>query len=93
MHAFSIFISSFYIYVLYDSVLANSSEFLESRRKSLRRFLNIIAKHPVIADDRMGVLKFFLTFTGSVSALTFPVFTRSTYLKMRSFNSRSHIFL
>ncbi|XP_067937610.1 sorting nexin-8-like isoform X2 [Watersipora subatra] len=42
-----------------------STEFLESRRKSLRRFLNIIAKHPVIAEGRLGILKFFLTFTGS----------------------------
>lgn len=47
--------------------LANSTEFLEARRKSLRRFLNIVGRHPIIAEDRLGVLKFFLTFSGSVS--------------------------
>ena len=43
---------------------AASKEFIESRRRSLKRFLNIIARHPVINDDKMFV--WFLTTKGSV---------------------------
>lgn len=42
-----------------------SKEFIESRRRSLRRFLNIIARHPVLNDDKIFI--WFLTTKGSVS--------------------------
>ncbi|CAH1794267.1 unnamed protein product, partial [Owenia fusiformis] len=38
-------------------------EFIEARKKSLRRFLSLIARHPVISEDKLH--RFFLTFTGS----------------------------
>ncbi|KAK3580705.1 hypothetical protein CHS0354_005709 [Potamilus streckersoni] len=38
-------------------------EFIEHRRKALRRYLNIIARHPQMHDDKL--VKFFLTFSGS----------------------------
>ncbi|XP_074647619.1 sorting nexin-8-like [Tubulanus polymorphus] len=37
--------------------------FIEDRRKSLRRFLNAVVRHPVIGQDK--VIKYFLTFNGS----------------------------
>ncbi|XP_064631538.1 sorting nexin-8-like isoform X2 [Lineus longissimus] len=40
-----------------------SREFIEHRRKALRRYINLIARHPVMTDDRM--LKFFLSFSGA----------------------------
>ncbi|BFZ02833.1 hypothetical protein BsWGS_05872 [Bradybaena similaris] len=39
-----------------------SREFIEQRKKSLRRYLNIIARHPQMFDDKL--LKYFLTYTG-----------------------------
>ncbi|CAB4019749.1 sorting nexin-8-like [Paramuricea clavata] len=40
-----------------------SKEFIESRRRSLRRFLNIIARHPVLNSDKIFV--WFMTTKGS----------------------------
>ncbi|KAH9491365.1 sorting nexin [Bulinus truncatus] len=40
-----------------------SREFIEQRRKSLRRYLNIVARHPQMHEDML--VKFFLTFTGN----------------------------
>jgi hypothetical protein len=42
-----------------------SKEFIESRRRSLKRFLNIIARHPVLNGDKIFV--WFMTTKGSVS--------------------------
>lgn len=39
------------------------SQFIEERRKSLKRYLNLVARHPVLSEDK--ILHFFLTFTGS----------------------------
>ncbi|CAH1277511.1 sorting nexin-8-like [Branchiostoma lanceolatum] len=38
-------------------------EFIEGRRKSLRRFLNLVARHPSFSEE--SLLKFFLTFGGA----------------------------
>ncbi|RUS75487.1 hypothetical protein EGW08_016755 [Elysia chlorotica] len=40
-----------------------SREFIEQRKKCLRRYLNIIARHPQMCEDKL--LRFFLTFSGS----------------------------
>ncbi|XP_028406574.1 sorting nexin-8-like [Dendronephthya gigantea] len=40
-----------------------TKEFIESRRRSLKRFLNIVARHPVLNEDKMVV--WFLTTKGS----------------------------
>ena len=41
-------------------------DFLEQRRRSLQRFLNIIARHPTISNEQ--ILKYFFTYKGSVSS-------------------------
>ena len=46
------------------TLCAGNREFIEQRKKALKRFINIIARHPQIYDDKL--LKFFLTFTGNV---------------------------
>uniref|UniRef100_A0A8D0CKL4 Sorting nexin 8 n=1 Tax=Scleropages formosus TaxID=113540 RepID=A0A8D0CKL4_SCLFO len=38
-------------------------EFIEGRRRALRRFINLVAQHPVLSEDEL--LKTFLTFGGS----------------------------
>ncbi|XP_076443374.1 sorting nexin-8-like [Babylonia areolata] len=43
-------------------MLGATREFIEERKKALRRFINIIARHPHIHDDQ--IIKFFLTYTG-----------------------------
>ncbi|KAI8725853.1 sorting nexin-8, partial [Biomphalaria glabrata] len=43
--------------------LGASREFIEQRRKCLRRYLNIVARHPQMHDDKL--VKFFLTFAGN----------------------------
>ncbi|XP_012939843.1 sorting nexin-8, partial [Aplysia californica] len=40
-----------------------SREFIEQRKKSLRRYLNIVARHPQMYDDKL--VRYFLTFTGN----------------------------
>ncbi|CAL1529392.1 unnamed protein product [Lymnaea stagnalis] len=40
-----------------------SREFIEQRKKCLRRYLNIIARHPQMHDDKL--VTFFLTFAGN----------------------------
>lgn len=52
----------------YFDIFSANKEFIEHRRKSLRRFLNLVARHPVLTEDK--IVKFFLTFTGSVSLLS-----------------------
>ncbi|XP_023221676.1 sorting nexin-8-like isoform X1 [Centruroides sculpturatus] len=44
-------------------VMGADSQFLEDRRKALRRFLLLLARHPIISEDK--ILYFFLTFVGS----------------------------
>ncbi|XP_041364313.1 sorting nexin-8-like [Gigantopelta aegis] len=44
-------------------MMGASREFIEHRRKCLRRFINIVARHPQIHDDKL--VKFFLSFNGS----------------------------
>ena len=46
------------IYILADR------EFIELRRRSLKRFLVLVVRHPVLVEDR--ITKYFLTFSGSV---------------------------
>ena len=45
-------------------VLAASKEFIEQRRRALKRCLNQIARHPTLCEDRIVV--FFLTVKTSV---------------------------
>lgn len=40
-------------------------EFIESRRRALKRFINLVARHPPFSEDVL--LKLFLSFSGSVS--------------------------
>ncbi|KAL8593278.1 hypothetical protein ACOMHN_009931 [Nucella lapillus] len=44
-------------------MLGASREFIEDRKKALKRFINITARHPHLHDDQ--ILKFFLTYNGS----------------------------
>jgi sorting nexin-8 len=43
-------------------ISANSSEFLEERLTGLKRWLNIVALHPILSHD--PITHFFLTYTG-----------------------------
>lgn len=45
-------------------MLNSDQEFIEARRKSLRRFLNITSRHPAMHDSQ--VVHFFLTYSGEV---------------------------
>ena len=40
-------------------------EFIEARRRALKRFINLVARHPPFSED--AVLKLFLSFSGPVS--------------------------
>lgn len=42
---------------------AANAEFIEDRRKALKRFLNFVARHPTLSEDR--AVQFFLTFVGT----------------------------
>ncbi|XP_076460047.1 sorting nexin-8-like [Babylonia areolata] len=44
-------------------MLGANREFIEQRKKALRRFINIMARHPQIYEDKL--LKFFLTYSGN----------------------------
>ena len=44
--------------------IAANREFIEQRRKALRRYLTLIARHPLMHDDKL--VQFFLSFSGSV---------------------------
>ncbi|XP_055984458.1 sorting nexin-8 isoform X2 [Sorex fumeus] len=44
-------------------VLGADREFIEARRRALKRFINLVARHPRFADDTL--LKLFLGFSGS----------------------------
>ncbi|XP_076808812.1 sorting nexin-8-like [Clavelina lepadiformis] len=43
-------------------LMSSDKEFIETRRKALRRFLNIVSRHPAMNDSQ--ALKFFLTYSG-----------------------------
>lgn len=40
-------------------------EFIEARRRALKRFINLVARHPPFSED--VILKLFLSFSGPVS--------------------------
>ncbi|XP_054712523.1 sorting nexin-8-like [Uloborus diversus] len=44
-------------------VMGADNQFIEERRKALKRFLTLLARHPVISEDK--ILHFFLTFSGT----------------------------
>lgn len=46
-------------------IFTASKEFIEARRRALKRFLNVVARHPVLCNDRIVI--FFFTIKGSVS--------------------------
>ncbi|XP_011329869.2 sorting nexin-8 isoform X2 [Ooceraea biroi] len=43
-------------------IVGADSQFLEERRRSLLRFLTLIARHPVVSED--PIVQFFFTYTG-----------------------------
>lgn len=45
-------------------------EFIEARRRALKRFINLVARHPPFSED--VVLKLFLSFSGPVSTSDRP---------------------
>ena len=44
---------------------AASKEFIEARKRALKRFLMLVVRHPVLCEDK--IVNFFLTVKGSVS--------------------------
>ncbi|XP_070617460.1 sorting nexin-8 [Erythrolamprus reginae] len=44
-------------------MLGADREFIETRRRALKRFINLVARHPPFSEDVL--LKFFLSFSGS----------------------------
>ncbi|KAK3754436.1 hypothetical protein QZH41_009222, partial [Actinostola sp. cb2023] len=44
-------------------LMGASKEFIEARRKALKRFLSLVARHPVLCDDKIVI--FFFTIKGS----------------------------
>lgn len=46
-------------------------EFIEGRRRALKRFINLVARHPPFSEDVL--LKLFLSFSGSVRVSLGPV--------------------
>ena len=49
--------------------LSTDREFIEHRRRSLHRFLTLVARHPSISNEH--ILKYFLTYKGHVSHFLF----------------------
>lgn len=47
------------------SLPAADREFIEARRRALRRFINLVARHPPFSED--VALRLFLSFSGPVS--------------------------
>ena len=46
-------------------LLPADREFIEARRRALKRFINLVARHPPFSED--VILKLFLSFSGPVS--------------------------
>lgn len=46
---------------------AASKEFIEARKRALKRFLMLVVRHPVLCEDK--IVNFFLTVKGSVGHL------------------------
>ena len=44
--------------------ISGSKEFIEARKRALKRFLTLVVRHPVLCEDR--IVNFFLTVKGSV---------------------------
>ncbi|PVD39364.1 hypothetical protein C0Q70_01994 [Pomacea canaliculata] len=44
-------------------MMGANREFIEQRKKCLKRYINILARHPQMHDDKL--IKYFLTFTGN----------------------------
>ena len=53
--------------VIFVYLFAASKEFIEARKRSLKRFLTLVVRHPVLCEDK--IVNFFLTVKGSVSFL------------------------
>lgn len=49
------------------SSFAASKEFIEARKRALKRFLMLVVRHPVLCEDK--IVNFFLTVKGSVGHL------------------------
>lgn len=52
---------------IFVHLFAASKEFIEARKRSLKRFLTLVVRHPVLCEDK--IVNFFLTVKGSVSCL------------------------
>lgn len=50
---------------IFVHLFAASKEFIEARKRSLKRFLTLVVRHPVLCEDK--IVNFFLTVKGSVS--------------------------
>ena len=48
-------------------VVLVDKEFIEERRRSLKNYLQILSRHPIICET--DIIKFFLTFQGNVGIL------------------------
>lgn len=55
-------------------------EFIEGRRRALKRFINLVARHPPFSEDVL--LKLFLSFSGSVSVSPGPTLVEPWGLKL-----------
>ena len=58
-------ISLYFIKFLPLNFYKANNEFIEGRRRALKRFLILIMKHPSMCDDH--IISYFLSYTGSVS--------------------------
>lgn len=69
------------------SASAADREFIEARRRALRRFINLVARHPPFSED--VALRLFLSFSGPVSLTVLWVYPESlaflSFLSVRAF--------
>lgn len=54
-----------------DSFISVDEKFIEERRRSLKHFLEIISRHPILCETE--IVKFFLTYQGTVRILSYSL--------------------
>ena len=67
---------SYIVIMIFKFPFSASHEFIQQRRKCLKRFLHLVVRHPVLTHD--PIVKYFLTFNGTVSVLYLLKFILST---------------
>lgn len=65
-----------------------SKEFIEARRRALRRFVNLVGRHPVLYDDKLVV--FFLTVKASVGKILKLNFQLLTKVEFKYYSCLSY---